>query len=80
MMVSIRALIRTLAGKTVHQNGSIDTSFDLLDSNFKLSIDWKQQKCLAGTWQTKKIFGLVNILHISYTIKCDVYNFFSLFF
>ncbi len=28
VMVSIGALKRTLAGKTVYQNGSIDTSFD----------------------------------------------------
>ncbi len=27
VMVSIGALKRTLAGKTIHQNGSIDTSF-----------------------------------------------------
>ncbi len=39
VMVSIGALKRTLAGKTVHQNGLIDTSFDppqfSLDSTFK---------------------------------------------
>jgi hypothetical protein len=39
LMVSIGALQRTLAGKTVHQNGSIDIGFDppqfSLDSTFK---------------------------------------------
>jgi hypothetical protein len=39
VMVSIGALKRTLAGKTFHQNGLIDTSFDppqfSLDSTFK---------------------------------------------
>jgi hypothetical protein len=62
-MVSIGALKRTLAGKTVHQNVSIDTSFGFdppqfsLDSTFKFTImDLEQTPCrIVETWVQKRM-------------------------
>ncbi len=51
-MVSIGALKRTLAGKTVNQNGSTDISFDppqfSLDNTFKAQPLKQQQNPVIG--------------------------------